>query len=118
MATQSGFPYVDRLVGVLLNRTHVELGGRRGGVAVGAGATVGCVTARRCSRFRTSAIGRHRRRVGGTRRRDSAVSHRTTCLSHAALLGRSWTIGKTIFRGEKMRNNSNLPEIGVHVHYY
>lgn len=42
-----------------------------------------CVTARHCARFRTSAIGRHRG-VGGTRRSDSALSHRTTCLSHTA----------------------------------
>ncbi len=36
-----------------------------------------------CARFRTSAIGR-RRGVGGTRSSDSALSHRTTCLSHTA----------------------------------
>lgn len=43
----------------------------------------GCVTA---ARFRTSAIGRHRG-VGGTRRGDSALSHRTTRPSHAACCG-------------------------------
>lgn len=42
----------------------------------------GCVTVRRSARFRTSAIGRHRG-VGGTRYSDSALSHRTTCLSHS-----------------------------------